>query len=890
MIVSFPGVLAASLDKVGGKAHSLIRMTQIGLPVPPGIVLTVDFFEPWMDELKLAPEWNAFMTAPPENLKDACESLKARAQSLQFTAFQKRELDSALAPFDKIPLFAVRSSSPEEDLEGTSFAGGYETILGVTRATMHDAIHKSFASSLDFRIVAYKLQQHFDVRNPRIAVVVQEQIDSTVAGVAFSINPLTNDYDEAVFNSNWGLGESVVSGAVTPDTIVVNKVNMQVKEKQLGSKKSKMVLKADGGTRVVELEDASEFSISDGHVLSLTRYIKTLEDVYQVPVDVEWALAGDREYILQARSVTSYVPLPQEMLTAPGAKRKLYLDVTLSVQAIEKPMSVMGTSMLKRVFGLFTNRVFGVNLAGDKGRSLVLPMAGRLYVVLSYYMQIIGRERAAKALANVDTIASRAIAELKDNSYVSREQWVSTLPFKFAPGFLHILPGALHARMFPEKTHLELQKKIQEFKQDVRRIGKSNKSLQAFIVDVFERLAKLVVGHTMPGFIASRYALERLKTIAKGVPPETIANLELAMPHNLTIEMGLDLYKLAKLLKDSNVDGGEIDLQDRRLSRQFINEWERFLDLYGHRGPKELDVASPRYREQPDILLDQIRTLNRSTDEQNNPVARYEKNRALRNQAYLEVCQYLEKLDARRLRRFKSLYLVWENLGGYRENHKYCLIFAIDIIRTRMLELADQLVKKGRLENRDQIFNLTWENMARDIKKGKANLVEIGKNNRKFSDKLAKVPSLPSLIDSRGRILRPSPPEHVEGAIVGTPISNGTARGRIKVLHHPDEKPLEYGEILVAKATDPGWTPLFVNASAVILEVGGLLQHGALVAREYGLPCVGGIPDVTQKFHDGELVEVDGSSGMVRVLESSFQKENSKEKSPTAKPKKSKKS
>jgi Phosphoenolpyruvate synthase/pyruvate phosphate dikinase len=787
MIVSFPGVLAASVDKVGGKAHSLIRMTQIGLPVPPGIVLTVEFFEPWMNELKLAPEWTAFMTPAPGKLKDACDALKVRAQLLQFTDVQQRELDSALAPFDKTPMFAVRSSSPEEDLEGTSFAGGYETILGVTRATIHDAIRKSFASSLDFRIVAYKLQHGFDVRNPKIAVVIQEQIDSTVAGVAFSINPLTNDYDEAVFNSNWGLGESVVSGAVTPDTIVVNKVNMQVKEKQLGSKRVKHVLKSDGGTRLEELDEATEFSISDGHVLSLTRHIKTLEDVYQMPVDVEWALAGDREYILQARPVTSYVPLPPEMLTAPGAKRKLYLDVTLSVQAIEKPMSVMGTSILKKIFGLFTNRMFGVNLAGEKEKSMVLPTAGRLYVVFSYYMQIIGRERAAKALSNVDTISSRAIAELKDNNYVSREPWVSTLPFKLVPGFLHYLPGALHARMFPEKTHLELQRRMQDFKQDVRKIGKSNKSLQAVIVNVFERLAKLIIGHTMPAFLGSRYALERMKTVAKGAPPEAIANLELAMPHNLTIEMGLDLYKLAKLLKDSNVDSDAIDLKDRRLPRQFINEWERFLDLYGHRGPKELDIVSPRYREQPSLLLDQIKTLNRSTDEQNNPVARYEKNRALRNQAYLEVCEFLENTDKRQVRRFKSLYLVWENLGGYRENHKYCLIFALDIVRSKMLELADQLVKKGRLEKREQIFNLTLENIDRDVKKGKANLVDIGRGNRKFSDKLAKVPSLPSLIDSRGRILRPLPPEHVEGAIVGAPISSGVARGRIKVLHTPDE-------------------------------------------------------------------------------------------------------
>jgi pyruvate,water dikinase len=153
--------------------------------------------------------------------------------------------------------------------------------------------------------------------------------------------------------------------------------------------------------------------------------------------------------------------------------------------------------------------------------------------------------------------------------------------------------------MFPERTHLDLQKKMEEFKRDVRKIAQSNKTLLVVLTEVFERLAKLIVGHTMPAFIGSRYALERMKTVAKGAREETIANLELAMPHNLTIEMGLDLYKLAKLLKKSSSNSDEIDLKDKRLPAEFKKEWDHFLDHYGHRGPKELDIASPRYREQP---------------------------------------------------------------------------------------------------------------------------------------------------------------------------------------------------------------------------------------------------------------------------------------------------
>ncbi|MBX9669907.1 MAG: hypothetical protein K2X93_19955 [Candidatus Obscuribacterales bacterium] len=864
MIISFPGAITAQLNKVGGKGQSLIRMTQLGLPVPPGFVLTVDFFQEWMDELKLSEEWTSFVNSSADNRKSCCDALKSRAQKLKFSKDQKGALDQALSSLDENELFAVRSSSPAEDLEGSSFAGGYETVLGVKRKDMLSAVRTAFSSSMDYRVLSYKSQHGFDIHDPRIAVVVQKQLNSTASGVAFSINPINNDYDEAVFNANFGLGESVVSGVCTPDTIVVDKVSMRVREKVLGAKEERIFLNEQGGTTSVSGNgEDNDFAISDGHVLSLTRFIKTLEEVFRKPVDVEWALEGDQEFILQARPVTSFVPLPPSLISPPGQTRKLYLDVSLTVQALEKPMSIMGTSVIRKLLSIFPNRAFGVEFIGDLDHSLVYPTDGRIYAVLSHVFQLLGKERVENALTIIDPLSAQAIKELDDDSYDNFHLWVNLIPLKAAPGLVRILPKLINARAFPERVHARSVKELERYKEAVRKEAKSTGNISQVAERIINLAVDVVSNHTMPGFLASRVALERIKHTARGVSEETIRNLELAMPHNITIEMGLSLYQLAQQLPPNS--GG--DVQDQTLSPEFMAEWQEFLDANGHRGPRELDIQAPRYRDAASLLFDQVVTLNKASTESNNPSLRYKKNRELREKAFSDICDYLGKTDAKRLRRFKFLYRAWLTFGGYRETHKFCIIYAIDALRTRLIDEANKLVSEGRLDSSNQIFDLTIEDFEKRVSNKKIDLVELGQQNRVYADKLAKVPQLPPLIDSRGRIVRPKTIAAHDGQVAGTPISSGIARGPIKVLNTPDEKPLNYGDILVARATDPGWTPLFVNASAVILEVGGLLQHGALVAREYGLPCVGGITGATTIWKDGTIVEVDGTRGTVREIE-----------------------
>lgn len=332
MIIQFDSETQATLSDVGGKALSLIRMTRAGLPVPPGFVLPVAFFAPWIDTLKDRLEWDAVQTAlhDGDDLAPATDALKAACERLRFTAAQEQQLDVALASLPKGGLFAVRSSSPEEDLAGASFAGGYETTLGVTATTLPDAVRHSFASAFDERVFVYKAQHGFAVDQPRIAVIVQQQIAAERAGVGFSLNPITNDYDEAVIDANWGLGETVVSGTVEPDHVVINKVTRAIVEQQCGSKATAIWLDAAGGTSERADPRRAYFALNRWHLLALVDLLVQIDALYEQPMDIEWAFADGTLYVLQARPITAYIPLVPSMQTQPGARRTLYMDAALT--------------------------------------------------------------------------------------------------------------------------------------------------------------------------------------------------------------------------------------------------------------------------------------------------------------------------------------------------------------------------------------------------------------------------------------------------------------------------------------------------------------------------------------------------------------------------------
>lgn len=379
-----------ALAEVGGKGLSLIRMNQVGFPVPPGFVLTAVFFKPWFNQLHQSGLWTAVLDSQPETRKAACDTAKAAALRYEFTDEQCDTLSSATQILSRTGagLFAVRSSSPEEDLEGASFAGGYETSLGITRDGLKDAIHHSFVSCLDERIFVYKQERGFDVAHPRIAVVIQAQIASDTAGVAFSLNPLNNCYDEVVINANAGLGESVVSGAVTPDTFIVDRVQQTILSQEIGRKETAVFLQPDGGTREQTGENANQPCLTASQALQVATLTGAVEAAYGKPIDIEWAYADDELYLLQARPITAYFPVPDIMVTNPGERKILYGDKTLLKQGINQPLSVMGTDFLAMSDEAMSEFTGGVAAAKDIATGLGRTFDGRMFLNVSNNMKL----------------------------------------------------------------------------------------------------------------------------------------------------------------------------------------------------------------------------------------------------------------------------------------------------------------------------------------------------------------------------------------------------------------------------------------------------------------------------------------------------------------------
>jgi phosphoenolpyruvate synthase/pyruvate phosphate dikinase len=347
--ISFISTERPTIDQVGGKALALITMTGEGMPVPPGFVLSVGFFEPWNAAVQATPEWRAVQTGEVEALAQSAQALQSLCLDLRFSPAQQKDLERALDSLQAahpVPLFAVRSSSPEEDLESASFAGGYETTLGVTLENLETAIRHSFASSFDERVILYKRAHGFPTDRSRIAVIVQQQVDADSAGVAFSLNPLNNCYDEAVINANYGLGESVVAGEVDPDVFVVDKLSHEILDVQIGRKEVAIALQPGGGTTRSSRTPGGDTCITPAQVLEITDLLERVEDYYHKPVDIEWAISREKLYLLQSRPITAYLPLPEEMITAPGEPKRLYADSTLIEQGVQEPLSVLGTDFL----------------------------------------------------------------------------------------------------------------------------------------------------------------------------------------------------------------------------------------------------------------------------------------------------------------------------------------------------------------------------------------------------------------------------------------------------------------------------------------------------------------------------------------------------------------
>ena len=844
-------------------------------------MLTVSFFRPWLEQIKTTKEWKSFtakLSAASAVTRDDCNAIKEQCKTLRLDADQIRYLqDAAKAAFGheadietNLGIVAVRSSSPEEDLEGSSFAGGYDTSLGITSSTLLEALLHSFASLFDHRIYSYKIQHGMAADAPRIAIVVMRQIASDVSGVGFSLNPNNNCYDEIVISANFGLGESVVGGTVTPDTYVVDRFdadNIQLASKKVADKKASIWLdETSGGTREECNNSPTAQALTDDQIMEVAKLVSDVEERYfnGSPADIEWAFHNDTLYLLQARPVTAYVPLFPEMMTKRGKEKRLYLDMIVMTQGFSDPFSTLGLDIWKSALQRMKPTMSTEGFDG-----LIFNIHGRQYFNISNILMMTGGTAMVnKAIRANDKSIDRAFAsiDLKDYTPSYMPEGSKGILGKSIKQLFWTLPNILRGLYYGKDS---MNKYVEDTNAMLEHCHNHKYPDDKPFMEVFDELAEYLdevvpqVGGLVSGMI-SKSLLHRMFRNCEGAE-DNLINLSMDLNGNPTSDMGHFMVRLASCPEIQETKTSEDFLKklaEGSFSPEFIALYSDYLKRFGCRGMKEIDVSTSRTYEKQDELFHTLKQIDVNNNQINNV-------RERRDKAYQELLSLAREIGKEKS--FIHHASVMQGVLGYREHPKYMLVVMIAACRRHALQVAQIFVDQGRLQHVDQIFSLTMIQISSAQQDESIDLLPLVETNLKPVREVRHVKNWPVLVDSRGKIIRgkremTEDEMKMEGLLIGDPISPGVVRGRAKVLMDPYEKPIRAGEILVARFTEPSWTPLFINCEGVLMEIGGPMQHGAIIAREYGIPCVSGIDNATKLVKDGDLLELDGSAGTVQII------------------------
>ena len=825
LTIDFESIDGSMLATVGGKAANLGELTRAGLPVPPGFCVTTDAYRAVaraVDPASTTPgnaRGTLLGTPVPQEIRDA---IVAGYRALG----------------DDVPV-AVRSSATAEDLPFASFAGQQDTFLNVIgEDAVVDAVRRCWASLWTDRAVSYRETNGIDHTTTYLAVVVQRMVQSAVSGVMFTANPVTGKRDQIVIDASPGLGEAVVSGAVNPDHFVVD--GSDIVEKRLGDKRFVIRSLPGGGTEHVEAGESGEQCLTDGQVHALAVLGREVQRHYGTPQDTEWAIDDEGElHLTQARPVTTLFPLPDN----PDGGSHVYFCFSLA-QGLERPITPMGRAAFREI----SKAAFEIVIGDPASRSYVENGERIFFDVTKVLWSKVGREFVTRLLAVMEARSSEVLRGLFDDPRFAVRNSSPTPAVKrvlrLARRF-RVPVTVVKALVDPEKavrTALRTEREVLE-----KAAGLSvEQALRQCVVPVLPRLAPAaLVGFAMLG-LAGKVVKTRpgeLQTVLRG------------LPNNVTTEMDLALWDLAQQIRHDPVALRQFRDGERPAAL------DRFLARWGHRAVAEIDLGLPRWSDDPAHVVGVVKNFLRLEDDRAHPDAVFARGAA-------DAEAMIETLARRAWGRGWFVRFALRRtrvLAGLREYPKYLVITLFGALRKRIAEAGAQLVADGHLDAVDDVFFLNFEEM----RSPQGDLRPLVAARREVYDRELRRRRIPRVLLSDGT--EPEAVHHgapVEGDLVGTPASAGTITGVARVVMDPVGAHLEPGEILVAPSTDPGWTPLFLTAGALVMEMGGANSHGAVVAREYGIPAVVGVREAVTRIRTGERITVDGSTGAITTLDS----------------------
>ncbi len=898
----------ATLENAGGKGASLARLTRLGLPVPPGFIVTTAAYRLFVQVNDLGKAISAslegLVALDGAGLDRASASIRLAFSEGRLPKEVEQEvlagylaLQSQAAglprenPSDaRSTAFsvAVRSSATTEDLPELSFAGQQDTYLNILgQEQLFKALVDCWSSLWTARALGYRIRNEIPHQDAALAVIVQTMLQSELSGVLFTANPLTGLLNETVIDATFGLGEALVSGQVEPDHFVVDSFSGTIRSLTLGGKQTSIRSKSGGGVESLQEEAAGLQTLTGNQVRQLVASGQQIQKEYGSPQDIEWAYSGGEMYLLQARPITSLFPIP-----------RVSFDPLLvwfsfgAFQGLVGPMTPLGQESIQRVvLGVSTR----LGLKIDYSKQAFFDAAGeRIWIRINDLIRNPLGMRFLGALSFVDPSVRQILLRLITDPRLGAGK--GRVKFSSLRRLLHFLspaiPLAVQTILQPEQA----RRRFDDFLEDYLR------SVQiAPGVDRFERLANFAafmgaqggladaLPSVLPRFLpifapamASLAQIGHLLPRQAGVNPTfSMDSMEITrgLPNNVTTGMDLELWQTANLIMADTSSKQLFQSTTAAILAAGFREGtlppvaqsavKRFMDKYGVRGVGEIDLGQPRWREDPTPVMHSLQSYLQIQPE-------FAPDRVF-EQGARAAEDAIQRLSARarhqpggwiKQKLLRGAALRVRLLMGARESPKFFAVRAMGIVRNYLLEVGEQFAAAGTIDRPEDLFFLhvsELEELSRQETRDWKTLIA---SRRSTYARELRRRQVPRVLVSDGRVFYEGLGAATDGAqqITGSPVSAGVVEGIVHVVLDPRGAQLAPGEILVCPGTDPAWTPLFMAAGGLVMEVGGMMTHGSVVAREYGIPAVVGVHQATLRLKDGQRIRLDGTHGRIAIL------------------------
>ncbi|MBY7104019.1 phosphoenolpyruvate synthase [Bacillus sp. 6YEL31] len=863
-VLDFQEIEKTQLFLVGGKGLNLGELSNIqGIQVPEGFCVTTVGYEKAIEQIEvfhtLLNQLAILKIEDRDQISEISKKIREAIMAVEIPVDVVESVAHYLSRFGNEHAYAVRSSATAEDLPYASFAGQQDTYLNIIgKEAVLQHVRKCWASLFTDRAVIYRMQNGFDHNQVSIGVVVQKMVFPVASGILFTADPITSNRKVLSIDASFGLGEALVSGLVSADNYKVKED--EIVEKVIATKKLAIYGRKEGGTETKKIAPNQQKvqTLIEQQILQLARIGRQIEAYFGCPQDIEWCLVDDTFYIVQSRPITTLYPIPE----ANDQENHVYVSVGHQ-QMMTDPLKPLGMS-------LFQLTSFGPRF--QAGGRLFVDVAQRLASPAS-------REFLLNTIGESEPLIKDALMTV-----IERDNFIKLLPDEEEKSLGKSMPPASSQPQIENDPAIvtdlikNSQASIEELKQSIQ--TKSGSDVLDFILEDIQQLKKILfhpqsMAVIMAGMNALSWINEKMEQwLGEKNAADTLSQ---SVQNNITSEMGLALLDVADVIRpypeviaylqhiedDSFLDE-LVQFKDGEKVRDAI---EAFLNKYGMRCSGEIDITKTRWSEKPTTIIPMI--LNNIRDfEAGASKRKFEEGlqEALkREEELLDKLQYLAD-GKQKVEETKRMISIIRNFAGYREYPKYGMINRYFIYKQALLKEAEQLVRNNVITEIEDIYYLTFEELHEVVRTNKLDykVIHKRKNEYKLYEKLTP----PRVITSDGEIIlgkykRENLPTE---AIVGLPVSSGVVEGRARVILNMEDASLEDGDILVTAFTDPGWTPLFVSIKGLVTEVGGLMTHGAVIAREYGLPAVVGVENATKRIKDGQRIRVHGTEGYIEIV------------------------